>query len=101
MLWGKYSDPFLTASPAYYFREAMEEGYIPHKDVFVSPSFYKQLLEFLCGSTHLPQEFQQLFVTLSHTHTLLLVLLLILYKGCHRDVSNVVNGEKSKQEFSL
>ena len=28
------SDPFsfLTASPAYYLREAMEEGYIPHKD---------------------------------------------------------------------
>ena len=37
----------------------------------------------------------------SLTHTLLLVLLLTLYKGCHRDVSNVVNGEKSKEEFSL
>ena len=55
----------------------------------------------MCGSTRIPQEFQQLFVTLSHTHTLLLVLLLTLYKGSHRDVSNVVNGEKSKEEFSL
>ena len=37
----------------------------------------------------------------THTHSLLLVLLLTLYKGCHRDVCNVVNGEKSKEEFSL
>ena len=39
--------------------------------------------------------------SLTDTHTLLLVLLLTLYKGCHRDVSNVVNGVKSKEEFSL
>ena len=69
--------------------------------LFLVVSTNNQLLEFLCGSTRIPQEFQQLFVTLSHTHTLLLVLLLTLYKGCHRDVSNVVNGEKSKEEFSL
>ena len=84
----------------------MEEGYIPHKDVFVSRCFYKQPLEFLwveyTHSTGIPTVVcNSLSHTHTHTHTLLLVLLLTLYKVCHRDVSNVVNGEKSKEKFSL
>ena len=80
----------------------MEEGYIPHKRRFCFSLFLQTTVGIpVGGSTRIPQEFQQLFVTLSHTHTLLLVLLLTLYKVCHRDVSNVVNGEKSKEEFNI
>ena len=79
----------------------MSVGHVHKVCSIISICFFKQPTVGIPGSTHIPQEFQQLFVTHTHTHTLLLVLLLTLYKGCHRDVSNVVNGEKSREEFSL
>ena len=88
---GKWPFLFLVVSVLRTVGIPVELCVLPHTTVGIP----------VCGSTCIPQEFQQLFVTLSHTHTLLLVLLHTLYKCCHRDVSNVVNGEKSKEEFSL
>ena len=51
----------------------------------------------LCVGVHAFHRNSNSCFQLSHTHTLLLVLLLTLYKGCHGDVSNVVYGEKHFQ----